>query len=84
MKGRARSHSIWSPGSLCEQEMKSVVDSKIKPESIVNTVIKSTNQVDTRWRWDPSERENQTKTATIGPSGEKTFTVSLQFYYFFG
>lgn len=81
MKGRNRSHSIWSPGSLCEQEMKSMVE--IRPDSSVgNTVIKPIRANDARWQWDPTEREAQTKVPTIGPSGEKTFTVSFSLFSF--
>ncbi|XP_022919155.1 zinc finger protein 629-like [Onthophagus taurus] len=70
MKGRSRAHSIWSPGSLCEQEMKM----EIKPDSSIETAVKMTNLIENRWRWENQEKDVQTKAPTIGPSGEKTFT----------
>lgn len=79
LKGRTRSHNIWSPGSLCEQEMKSV---EIKPDSSVTTLVSPLQTTDSRWKWDQlnhqnSERDLQvSKAPTVGPSGEKQFTVS--------
>lgn len=73
LKGRSRTHSIWSPGSLCEQEMKNVVT---KPDSnLGTTIISPVKLLDGRWKWD-HEKDFQAKTAhTIGPTGEKQFTV---------
>ncbi|CAG9771761.1 unnamed protein product [Ceutorhynchus assimilis] len=74
LKGRSRTHSIWSPGSLCEQEMKNVVTSK--PDSNLDTtIISPVKLLDGRWKWD-HEKDFQGKMTghTIGPSGEKQFT----------
>ncbi|XP_050307345.1 zinc finger protein 75A-like [Anthonomus grandis grandis] len=75
LKGRSRTHSIWSPGSLCEQEMKNVVTSKAASDSTV--VINPAKLLDTagRWKWD-HEKDFHAKAQhhTIGPSGEKQFT----------
>ncbi|XP_017786406.1 PREDICTED: zinc finger protein 626-like [Nicrophorus vespilloides] len=72
MKGRSRSQSIWSPGSLCEQEMKII---SMRPDSsLEGSVIRHGRQTtDTRWSWD-ADKDGQTKVPTIGPSGEKSFT----------
>ncbi|KAJ8921100.1 hypothetical protein NQ315_015898, partial [Exocentrus adspersus] len=70
LKGRSRMHSIWSPGSLCEQEMKSVD----KPDSSVgSTVVSPVRTMENRWKWD-YDRDLQSKAPTIGPLGEKQFT----------
>ncbi|KAB0797431.1 hypothetical protein PPYR_08425 [Photinus pyralis] len=69
LKGRSRTHSIWSPGSLCEQEIKSRLE--VKPDSSVGVVTSIENQ----WRtWDNTEREHHVKISPVGSSGEKTFT----------
>lgn len=73
LKGRSRSHNIWSPGSLCEQEMKT---NDMKPDSSVGNIAKTSKIAENRWRWDIQEKESQNKLPSIGPSGEKTFTVS--------
>ncbi|XP_060518361.1 zinc finger protein 271-like [Cylas formicarius] len=66
LKGRSRTTSIWSPGSLCEQEMKNV-----KPETSIHTTIFSpVKSMDCRWKWD-SEKDIQMKVHTVG--GEKQF-----------
>lgn len=78
LKGRSRSHNIWSPGSLCEQEMKT---NDVKPDSSVGNAVKSAKLVENKWRWDAQEKECQNKLPTIGPSGEKTFTVNFSFIY---
>ncbi|XP_019871322.2 zinc finger protein 91-like [Aethina tumida] len=70
MKGRSRTHSIWSPGSLCEQEMKTVEKAD---SSLGSTILSPVKKFDSRWKWE-QERELQSKTHTIGPSGEKQFT----------
>ncbi|CAH0556730.1 unnamed protein product [Brassicogethes aeneus] len=70
LKGRSRTHSIWSPGSLCEQEMKSIVKAD---SSLGSTILSPVKKFDHRWKWD-HDRELQTKAPTIGPSGEKQFT----------
>ncbi|KAJ8974495.1 hypothetical protein NQ317_019453, partial [Molorchus minor] len=70
LKGRSRTHSIWSPGSLCEQEMKSVEKSDSR---ISTTVISPIKTVESRWKWD-HERDMQNKASTIGPAGERHFT----------
>ncbi|CAH1183696.1 unnamed protein product [Phaedon cochleariae] len=71
LKGRSRTHSIWSPGSLCEQEMKST---DIRPDSsVIRTIISPAKTPDSRWKWD-HERDLQNRVPTIGPSGEKQFT----------
>lgn len=73
MKGRSRPHGIWSPGSLCEQEMNSTY---AKPDSSVENVSKVSRNIDKNWGWDyQQEREVLAKPQTIGSSGEKTFTV---------
>ncbi|KAF5294176.1 hypothetical protein FQR65_LT10887 [Abscondita terminalis] len=72
LKGRSRSHSIWSPGSLCEQEVKSRVD--IKPDSSVSNIIGNLKSVESQWRtWESSNRD-QVKVNSIGSTGEKSFT----------
>ncbi|KAK9710485.1 Zinc finger, C2H2 type [Popillia japonica] len=71
LKGRSRSHNIWSPGSLCEQEMKT---NDMKPDSSVGNIAKTSKIAENRWRWDIQEKESQNKLPSIGPSGEKTFT----------
>lgn len=77
MKGRSRSHSIWSPGSLCEQEMKT---NDMKPDSSMSNVTKVSKLVENRWRWDIQEKESPNKLPSVGPSGEKTFTVGKLYY----
>lgn len=75
LKGRSRNLSIWSPGSLCEQEMKTLVD--IRPDSSISASTLSPERLsESRWKWDQSENDCQGKLSTTGPSGEKTFTVS--------
>ncbi|XP_068904517.1 zinc finger protein with KRAB and SCAN domains 1-like [Tenebrio molitor] len=63
LKGRSRSHSIWSPGSLCEQEMKSsMVERSGQPPP------------EAKWKWEsPTDKEAQSRVPTIGPGGEKQF-----------
>ena len=73
MKGRSRTHSIWSPGSLCEQEMKSVVE---KADSS-QPALHASHPPESRWKWEgPGEKDPQSKAPTIGPGGEKQFVVS--------
>lgn len=75
LKGRSRSHGIWSPGSLCEQEIQSKSD--IKPDSSVGSIIDASKQAEHQWRsWETREKESHIKITSIGSSGEKTFTVS--------
>ncbi|CAH1960000.1 unnamed protein product [Acanthoscelides obtectus] len=72
LKGRSRTHSIWSPGSLCEQETKS--SSSLKGDAAISTtVISPVKGLDGRWKWE-HERELQNRIATVGPTGEKQFT----------
>ncbi|XP_066260083.1 uncharacterized protein [Euwallacea similis] len=68
LKGRSRTHSIWSPGSLCEQEMKNVA-TKHDP-----TIISPVKLVDGRWKWDHEKDFHAKASHTIGPTGEKQFT----------
>ncbi|VEN35008.1 unnamed protein product [Callosobruchus maculatus] len=71
LKGRSRTHSIWSPGSLCEQETKS---SELRSDSTISTTVMSPVKcVDGRWKWE-HERDLQNRVATVGPTGEKQFT----------
>ncbi|KAH1013323.1 hypothetical protein HUJ04_002325 [Dendroctonus ponderosae] len=73
LKGRSRTHSIWSPGSLCEQEMNNVA-TKSNDTKMGTMLMGPEKTLDARWKWD-HEKEYQNKTAhTIGPSGEKQFT----------
>ncbi|XP_048520708.1 uncharacterized protein LOC109538708 [Dendroctonus ponderosae] len=74
LKGRSRTHSIWSPGSLCEQEMNNVA-TKSNDTKMGTMLMGPEKTLDARWKWD-HEKEYQNKTAhTIGPSGEKQFTM---------
>ncbi|CAH1109117.1 unnamed protein product [Psylliodes chrysocephalus] len=71
LKGRSRTHSIWSPGSLCEQEMKTT---EMRPDSsVTTTIISPVKNIENRWKWD-NERDIHNRVPTIGPSGEKQFT----------
>ncbi|KAK9888885.1 hypothetical protein WA026_001106 [Henosepilachna vigintioctopunctata] len=71
MKSCPRTQNIWSPGSLCEQEMKTA---SIKQESLVSTTnITPEKSVDNRWKWECIDRENP-KLMSVGPTGEKQFT----------
>ncbi|CAG9826030.1 unnamed protein product [Diabrotica balteata] len=48
LKGRSRTHNIWSPGSLCEQEMKTT---EIRPDSSVSTtIISPVKTIENRWK----------------------------------
>ncbi|KAJ8960993.1 hypothetical protein NQ318_020297 [Aromia moschata] len=58
-------------GSLCEQEMKSVE----KPDSSIGSrIISPVKTIESRWKWE-HERDAQSKATTIGPSGERQFTL---------
>ncbi|XP_074036367.1 senseless [Leptinotarsa decemlineata] len=70
LKGRSRTHSIWSPGSLCEQETKST---EIRTDTNIRTIISPVKAVESRWKWD-HERDMLNRASIIGPSGEKQFT----------
>ncbi|XP_057672924.1 zinc finger protein 568-like [Diorhabda carinulata] len=66
LKGR-----IWSPGSLCEQEMKAT---ELRPDSNVTTTVISPVKMENRWKWDNDRELHNSRIPTIGPSGEKQFT----------
>ncbi|XP_044751125.1 zinc finger protein sens-like [Coccinella septempunctata] len=71
MKKNSRTQNIWSPGSLCEEEMKSA--SKNQPSPMSTTVITPDRTPEGKWNWDYMERDNP-KVTSIGPTGEKQFT----------
>ncbi|KAL1490458.1 hypothetical protein ABEB36_013147 [Hypothenemus hampei] len=64
LKGRPRPHSIWSPATVCEQEMKNVIRMKgeVPPP------------VEGKWKWDNENKFHIKSVHTVGPSGEKQFT----------
>ncbi|KAL3281041.1 hypothetical protein HHI36_004265 [Cryptolaemus montrouzieri] len=71
MKNSSRTQNIWSPGSLCEQEMKTASNKKESP--ISTSLINSDSSIDNRWKWDCADRD-VSKLTSIGPTGEKQFT----------
>lgn len=71
MKKSSRTHSIWSPGSLCEEEMKSASKHQSSPSS--TSISSFTRTPESQWNWDYVERESP-KVTSIGPTGEKQFT----------
>lgn len=54
--------------------MKCLVDVR-SDSSIGNSANSPGKASENRWRWDISDKDCQSKVPSIGPSGEKTFTV---------
>ncbi|XP_018319649.1 zinc finger protein 675-like isoform X2 [Agrilus planipennis] len=90
LKGRTRSHSIWSPGSLCEQEVNSKSDvnlcTNVNGNSLITTSVDIINlskcdnkrncnvNINEVRRRWNSPEQANNSTTQIGPVGEKTFT----------
>lgn len=75
MKKTSR-QNIWSPGS--EEEMRSATKSLPSPS---RSLITPERTPESQWNWEYPERDN-TKSTSIGPTGEKQFTVSLPAQFF--
>ncbi|XP_030753838.1 zinc finger protein with KRAB and SCAN domains 1-like [Sitophilus oryzae] len=71
LKGRSRTHGIWSPGTVCEQEMKDVQRKNLLGAS--GTTVTPDKVLDSRLRWE-QEKEGQGRGSSSGSSPEKQFT----------
>lgn len=75
LKGNTRNHNIWSPGSLCEQETKSLIN--IRPNSSLGGSNFSPGE--SRWKcYSPEKDTVSSKLPTVLSTGDKTFTVRFQ------
>ncbi|KAF7266309.1 uncharacterized protein LOC143203265 [Rhynchophorus ferrugineus] len=71
LKGRTRTHSIWSPASICEQESRNMESRPDPPISLTGmTPVKLFN---TQWNWE-QDRDIHARISNGGPTGDKQFT----------
>ncbi|RZB40110.1 senseless [Asbolus verrucosus] len=59
--------------------MKSVVEMKAD-SSIGTSPISPAKPIDSRWKWETTDKDPQTKVPTIGPGGEKQFVAVIMIF----
>lgn len=80
---RRTSHSIWSPGSLCEKEDADRSPGRRSPQQDQRPDSSSSGgtSLPPRWASNLNESVEQVKIVSIGPGGERTFKVSRMNQY---